>query len=322
MEIVSRYREAIAHALDEALAVEGSLGVLVRYPVGLADPDGGPGPGVGGKLLRPSLTCFSCEALGGEVERALPLAAAVELVHNFSLVHDDIQDGDELRRGRPAAWKAFGLPQAINAGDALLVLAVRMAGRAALPAEDVLAAVDAILAATFAMIEGQALDVGFEGRPLGVEAYLDMARRKTGALFGCALELGAIAAGRPDLREGHRRLGEVLGLAFQVQDDWLGLWGTPERAGKPVGGDLARGKRSYPIAWALARDPSLAAFLAKGAIREAHRRLTALGAEEATRAAAAGFLAEARAAVQDLPWPDWAHQAFAALAATLAAREA
>lgn len=319
MEIVSRYREAIVHALDEALAAEGPLGRLVRYPFGLSEADGRPGPGIGGKLLRPALTCFACEALDGEIEAAVPLAAAVELVHVFSLVHDDIQDGDRLRRGRPAAWVALGLPQAINAGDGLLALALRTVATADLPATQVVSAQQVLVAATLAMIEGQALDLAMEGQPAGVDAYLDMARRKAGALLGGALALGAIAAGRANLTGGHHRIGEALGVAFQVRDDWLGLWGEADRVGKPVGADLARGKRSFPIVWALERDP-LGDLLSKGRQVEALGRMGALGAAEATAAVAERLLARAREMARALPWQPWADAAFAELCAGLAVR--
>ncbi|MFH1609559.1 MAG: polyprenyl synthetase family protein [Candidatus Bipolaricaulota bacterium] len=320
MDILSRYRDGVAQALAAALPEDGPLARLVRYPFGLSEADGRPGPGIGGKLLRPALTCFACEALEGEVEAAVPLAAAVELVHVFSLVHDDIQDGDRLRRGRPAAWVALGLPQAINAGDGLLALALRTVCAAGLPPEALVSAQQILVEATLAMIEGQALDLAMEGQPVGVDAYLDMARRKAGALLGGALALGAIAAGRADLAAGHLRTGEALGVAFQVRDDWLGLWGEPDRVGKPVGADLARGKRSFPIVWALERDPSLGEFLSEGEPAEALRRLVSLGTAEATGAAAERLLARAREMAWALPWHPWAHAAFDELCAGLAAR--
>lgn len=322
MDIVSRYRDEVNRALTAALAADGPLRRLVRYPLGLCEADGRPGPGIGGKLLRPALTCFACEALDGAVEAAVPLAAAVELVHVFSLVHDDIQDGDRLRRGRPAAWVALGLPQAINAGDALLALALRTVAPAGMPAAAVVSAQRALVEATLAMIEGQALDLSMEGQPVGVGAYLDMARRKAGALLGGALALGAIAAGRADLVADHRRLGEELGVAFQVRDDWLGLWGEPDRVGKPVGADLARGKRSFPVVWALGRDPSLGELLSEGRKADALGRMGAVGAHEATAAAAERLLARARKMARALPWQPWAHDAFDELCVGLAVRAA
>ncbi len=320
MDILDRYRGEIVRALTATLAVDGPLQRLLRYPFGLCEADGQPGPGIGGKLLRPTLTCFACEALDGEVEAALPLAVAVELAHVFSLVHDDIQDGDKLRRGRPAVWVAVGLPQAINAGDGLLALALRTVCTAGVPATTAVAAQHALVEATLTMIEGQVLDLALEGQPAGVDAYLDMARRKAGALLGGALALGAIAAGRADLVADHRRLGEELGVAFQVRDDWLGLWGDAARVGKPVGADLVRGKRSFPIVWALERDPFLGELLSGGRDSEALRRLEALGARDATATAAEALLSQARATARALPWPPWAQTAFDDLCVGLAVR--
>lgn len=324
MRALERYRPRIAEGLRRAAELDGLLGVLVRYPLGLAEADGAPGPGIGGKLLRPSLVLFSCEALGGEVERALPLAVALELIHNFSLVHDDIQDGDELRRGRPTAWKAFGVGQAINAGDALLVLALRVALAAELPPQARLQAQELLTAATLAMLEGQVLDLAAEGKPLDVAGYLRMARRKTGALLGAAFALGALAAGRPDLQRISQALGEELGLAFQITDDLLGIWGDPQKTGKPVGGDLLRRKRSFPVSFALERDSALPSLLSAP---EAHlgailARLEAAGARAAAQAEAERHLREAERLAQELPWPGWARAAFAELLAFLATREA
>lgn len=321
VEILSRYRPRIMEALAEALEVQGPLRQLLRYPLGLTEPDGQPGPGIGGKLLRPALVCFSCEALGGEVETTLLLAVALELVHNFSLVHDDIQDEDELRRGRPTAWKVFGTAQAINAGDGLLVqalLTVSQGRHTAVPFWE------ALLSATFRMIEGQALDLALEGQvDGGVEEYLEMARRKTGALFGCAFELGALAAGRPELARQHFHLGETLGLSFQTRDDILGIWGDAGETGKPVGADLLRRKRSFALAFALERDPSFALLLRQNPVPvwEAMARLEESGAREAAEAQVKKFSREAREIAQGLPWSPWARRAFGELLAFLAKRE-
>lgn len=327
MEILSRYRDGIVRALAAALAEEGPLGTLVRYPVGFSEADGRPGPGVGGKLLRPALACFACEALGREAEAALPLGVALELVHNFSLVHDDIQDGDEVRRGRPSAWTAFGRGQAINAGDALLVAALRtpLAAKRRLSAETLLEAEGALLRATLRMIEGQALDLGMEGALRGgVEAYAEVTRRKTGALFGCALELGTIAADRPDLRDAHRGLGETIGVLFQIQDDVLGIWGNAEKTGKPVGGDLRRHKPSWPLSFALERDPSLVDVLGREPlpVEEVLARLGGLGAWEAAEAEVARLSRDAERSARGLPWSAWARGAFLDLLSFLAVREA
>jgi geranylgeranyl diphosphate synthase type I len=322
--ILERYRTLIAEGLARAAGLDGPLGLLVRYPLGLSEADGQPGPGIGGKLLRPSLVLFSCEALGGKPEKALPLACALELIHNFSLVHDDIQDGDEFRRGRPTAWKVFGLGQAINSGDALLVLALETALSADLPDETKVLAQKALLSATLRMIEGQVLDLSAEGKPLSVEGYLEMARRKTGALLGCALELGALAGGRPDLRELSLALGEELGLAFQIRDDILGIWGDPGKTGKPVGSDLLRKKRSFPVSFALTRDPGLFPLLSEPErnMAEILRRLSEVGAKEASEMEVEKRIQKAEEIAKRLPWGDWARAEFRELLAFLAKREA
>ena len=320
MEILDRYRTKIVSSLASIVPEAGILRQLIGYPLGAVGADGGPGPGIGGKLLRPSLVLFTCEALGGEVEKALPLAVAIELVHTFSLVHDDIVDRDRVRRGRPTAWVALGEHQAIHAGDGLLALAFRTVARAGLPGDGVARAVASLAAATVAMVEGQSLDLELEGRLAGTDLYLEMARGKTGALLGCALELGAIAARRLDLALAHRGAGEALGVAFQVRDDWLGLWGDPSEVGKAVGADLVRGKRSFPIAWALERDPSLSTLLQEGTLDQARARLAELGAGEATAEHAERLLAEAEERAGELPWPDWARAAFGDLCRGLATR--
>lgn len=322
--ILARYRPLIAEALANAARVDGALSPLVGYPLGLVEADGSPGPGPRGKFLRPALTLFACEALGGEVGKALPLAVALELVHNFSLVHDDIQDRDEFRRGRPTAWKVFGDGQAINAGDALLVLAMRTALSADLPDSARLAAQEALFSATWRMIEGQVLDLAAEGQALGVEGYLSLARRKTGALLGCAFVLGAIAAGRPDLQGLSQALGEELGLAFQIGDDILGIWGDPTKTGKPVGSDLLRKKRSFPISFALEQDPKLILLLSapEKNVEEILRRLVELGAKAAAEEAMKRYLSEAEKISRELPWPEWARAEFQELLTFLAQREA
>lgn len=322
--ILERYRKLIAEGLSRAAGLDGPLGLLVRYPLGLSEADGRPGPGIGGKLLRPSLALFSCEALGGELEKALPLACALELIHNFSLVHDDIQDGDEFRRGRPTVWKVFGVGQAINSGDALLVLALDTPLSTDLPDETKVMAQKALLSATLRMIEGQVLDLAAEGKPLSVEGYLEMARRKTGALLGCALELGALAAGRPDLRELCGALGEELGLAFQIRDDILGIWGDPGKTGKPVGSDLLRKKRSFPVSFALERDPGLFPLLSapEKNMAEILRRLAHVEAREAAEKAMEEHLRVAEGITERLPWRDWARKEFQELLTFLTTREA
>lgn len=315
MTILERYRAKVGSALEAVVAQEGLWRLLIGYPLGLAEADGTAGPGPHGKLLRPSLVLFASEAVGGDAEDALPLAVSIELVHTFSLVHDDIVDGDRVRRGRPTAWVVFGEHQALHAGDALLALAFRVAAEANLPQ-----AVASLARATVAMVEGQVRDLELEGKWVRTGEYREMVRGKTGALLGCALELGAIAAGRADLAPAHRQVGETVGIAFQIRDDWLGLWGDPAEVGKAVGADLVRGKRSFPIAWALERDPSIATLLREGSLDEAGARLAELGADEATAAEAERLLGVAEELTRELPWPDWARAAFGDLCRGLATR--
>jgi geranylgeranyl diphosphate synthase type I len=233
------------------------LYAMLRYHLGWEDAAGTPDTHVG-KRLRPALCLLTCEAVGGDVTKALPIAAAVELVHNFSLVHDDIQDGDRKRHDRDTVWAVWGEPQAINAGDALLSIANLSLAEsldAGLSAETAVRAAGLLAERTLEMVEGQVMDIEFEGRlDVGLEEYVAMISRKTGALFDASLGLGALAGGAPlaDV-EALGRYGRALGIAFQVRDDMLGVWGAEERTGKPAASDIRRRKKSLPAVFALSR---------------------------------------------------------------------
>ncbi|MDO8614685.1 MAG: polyprenyl synthetase family protein [Dehalococcoidia bacterium] len=228
---------------------------MLRYHLGWEDAEGGP-TDQGGKVLRPALCLLACEAAGGDWRKALPAAAGLELVHNFSLIHDDVQDRDPERRHRPTVWRLWGDAQAINAGDALLALArlavLRMVGEVAPQA--VLQAVQVLDQRTLEMVEGQVMDIEFEQRlDVSVQAYLQMIEKKTGALFDASLSLGALAAGADArLVEAMGSCGRLLGLAFQVRDDMLGVWGAEGRTGKRAAADIRRRKKSLPAVYALA----------------------------------------------------------------------
>ncbi|HXG42497.1 MAG TPA: polyprenyl synthetase family protein [Dehalococcoidia bacterium] len=254
-----RYRPELEAALRSFLSRQDPplLYRMVRYHLGWEDADGRPQAGSGGKALRPVLCLLSCEAVGGAWPSALPAAVALELVHNFSLVHDDIQDRDRERRHRPTVWAVWGEAQAINAGDALLAaaqLALAHLPEAGVPHERAVAAAQALAAATLEMVEGQVLDLQFEGRErVSLDEYLDMVSRKTGALFDAALRLGAmVGCDRSDVWEAMGRVGRLLGLAFQVRDDMLGVWGQEERTGKPAA-DVRRRKKGLPVVYALSQ---------------------------------------------------------------------
>jgi geranylgeranyl diphosphate synthase type I len=237
--------------------VEDGLAALVRdtpeplrnlcgEALGVSDLEGRPARS-GGKRLRPLLCLLSCEAQGGPVEDALHAALALECVHAFSLVHDDIVDGDRERRGRPSLWAAAGMSLALNAGDALHALACATAWRAGAWTAGL------VHGATMSMIEGQHLDLCAEGALAPTVAEWErLALRKTGALFAAAAAAGAASADAADeVVERYWALGEALGLAFQARDDVLGVWGDPRVTGKPAGSDLARRKASLPVACAL-----------------------------------------------------------------------
>lgn len=257
---LARYRREVDRYLRSFLSAQDPplLYRMARYHLGWEDAKGRP-IDAGGKGLRPSLCLLSCEALGGEREKALPAAAAVELVHNFSLVHDDIQDRDAERHHRPTVWSVWGDAQAINAGDALLALAHLALFRLAdggLPAATLVNAAQLLDARTLEMVEGQTLDLGFESEvEITLDDYFGMIEKKTGALFGCALHLGALVAGADDTTA--RRLdaaGRALGTAFQIKDDVLGTWGEAGKTGKPAD-DIRRRKKSLPVVYALNEAP-------------------------------------------------------------------
>lgn len=256
---LTRHQEAVAAYLRSLLRKEGPalLYRMLRYHMGWEEPDGRPAA-AGGKAVRPGLCLLACEAAGGRTERALPAAAAVELVHNFSLIHDDVQDRDQQRRHRPTVWAIWGDAQAINAGDAMLSLAhlaLTDLRRAGVPPESVIEAARALDSATLEMVEGQTLDIAFEAEEsVDLAAYLEMAEKKTGALMGCALRLGALAAGAPGpVLEELDRCGRRIGVAFQARDDILGMWGATSRTGKAAGADIRRRKKSLPLVYLLAQ---------------------------------------------------------------------
>ena len=229
---------------------------LLRYHLGWVDPEGKPAQVVKGKSLRSTLCLLANEAVGGNPRQILPAAAALELLHNFTLIHDDVQDEDLERRHRPTVWAIWGKSQAINAGDALHALAaltmLRLRERD-IPAEKTLWALQVLEESCLKVIEGQYLDLSFEERlDIRVEAYLEMVERKTAALFEGAAWMGAsLGTEDEELVTALRGYGKELGFAFQIRDDILGIWGSQERTGKNPGTDLRRRKKTLPIVHAL-----------------------------------------------------------------------
>src|SRR5579859_2267039 len=226
--------------------------VVAAYHLGFADADGTPtGEAQGGKALRPALALLSARAAGAPPERGVTAAAAVEFVHNFSLLHDDIMDGDTERRHRPTAWTVFGVGAAILAGDALLALANELLLEDGTP-QGAWAA-RCLSAAVQRLIGGQGSDLAFEKRDdVSLAECLEMAGDKTAALMACACSIGAVHLGAPPtLAMGLAGFGAHVGLAFQLTDDLLGIWGASAVTGKPVRADLRARKKSLPIVAAL-----------------------------------------------------------------------
>ena len=231
-----------------------TFNTMLNYHLGFADTDGAPAQVYSGKRIRPVLTLLACEACGGSVETALPAAAAIELLHNFSLIHDDIEDRDELRRGRPTLWRLWGDAQAINAGDAMFALAheaiEKLTERGVTPLR-VLGTLRAFDEAAVALTVGQHLDLSFETRTdVSVSEYMTMIQGKTAALTQAACAIGALIGGAMDERtQALASFGAWLGVAFQLQDDVLGIWGDPQVTGKQDS-DLSHRKKTLPVLYA------------------------------------------------------------------------
>jgi geranylgeranyl diphosphate synthase, type I len=249
-------RQSVEPALRTAVArLDRGTCRVAEYHFGWSNADGSPAD-AGGKALRPALVteatrCAVGDRVDGTGEVAAAAAAAVELVHNFSLLHDDVMDGDTSRRHRPTAWTIFGSSEALLAGDALLSLAPDVLLESGAP--NAASGVRSLLATTRVLIAGQSADLGFERRAdVGLPECLQMAHDKTAALIACACSIGPLSLGAS--REAVRGLhayGTELGMAFQLIDDLLGLWGDPEVTGKPVLSDLRMRKKSVPVVHAL-----------------------------------------------------------------------
>ena len=254
---LERFGSALNAALKLSLPQDSQpLFHMLRYHLGWEDQRGRLSSIGSGKAIRPLLCLFMCEAVGGHAERAMPAAVSLELIHNFSLIHDDLQDGDRERRHRPTVWTVWGKAPALMAGDVLCCVADLALGGlagAGVPAGKAVAASRMLTELYLEMIEGQYLDLSFEGRTdISQDAYLDMISRKTGALMEAATRLGAFLGTEDAARvESLAKCGRLLGLAFQVRDDVLGVWGDEKVTGKAIGADLRRQKRSFPVVHAL-----------------------------------------------------------------------
>jgi geranylgeranyl diphosphate synthase type I len=251
-DLLGEIEDEMRSVLDMQEGHARPLYEMLAYHLGLDQADG-----PRGKRIRPLLGLLAYQTLTGKYRDALPAAAAVELGHNFSLVHDDIEDSDRERRHRPTLWAVWGVPLAINAGDALFALS-RLALYRLMDAEgyepqkllDLMKVYDETC---LALCEGQYLDISFERRlDVTVDEYMEMIGKKTAALLAASVQAGAmVATGDPEVGEQYRRFGYDLGIAFQIADDLKGTFWASAASGKPEAGDVRKRKKTFPLIWAL-----------------------------------------------------------------------
>jgi geranylgeranyl diphosphate synthase type I len=327
------YLPAIETALQQAVAPleEGYTNELYHmmcYHLGWE----GEGAGVEarGKRIRPLLVVICTAAAGGNWRTALPAAVAVELVHNFSLIHDDIEDNSPLRRGRPTLWKIWGIPQAINTGDAMFTLAyvTLLELERELPTVTVLAATRTLQRACLLLTEGQHLDLAYESRnDLPLDAYWPMVKGKTAALLSACTRLGALVAEAPEsIVESYEFFGRDLGLAFQAQDDLLGIWGDAALTGKSAESDLVSGKKSLPVLYGLSKEGEFAQRWTQGPIKprevpQLAKQLKQAGAYDYTKSRANQLTEQALAELEKAQPQGEAGQALRSLAHKLLHRQ-
>ena len=342
----SRYKDRIEEELGRAVPATAGADVhlLLRYHLGWADRQGVAAASASsqGKALRPTLCMFACEALSSASgndygqNRAMPAAAALELIHNFSLLHDDIQDQDLERRHQPTAWSLWGIPKALVAGDAMQSsgdLALLRVAQEGVSPETALK-VSAVLTGSYLeMIEGQCLDLEFEGRTdITTSEYLHMIACKTGALIRCGLETGALLAGGDGATaRAFAQFGEGLGRAFQIRDDYLGIWGDEATLGKATGNDIRRRKKSYPVVFALERAGGAALDglqriysqpeLEEDDVQRVLAILDEVGARENSQALTESAASRALEALAPVSLPGWAQAEAEELVDFLARRE-
>jgi geranylgeranyl diphosphate synthase type I len=251
----------IENKMKEILALtkidqDTSLNKMLSYHLGLGEEE--PNHTSQGKRIRPLILLLTTETAGGKWENALAAAAAIELLHNFSLIHDDIEDQSEYRRGRLTLWKKYNLPLSLNAGDALYALSFVCLSdlQRTFPDNISFQAYQLLSLACLSITKGQHKDIAFEKAPLvSTDEYLEMIEGKTAALLATSTQLGALLAESDKIKQdNYYYFGKNLGLAFQIYDDILGIWGNPKETGKSVATDLNNRKKSLPILYGLAQN--------------------------------------------------------------------
>ncbi|MCL4385212.1 MAG: polyprenyl synthetase family protein [Actinobacteria bacterium] len=259
-EIFNRFREEIDNEMKSIIS-ENDLPLydMLRYHMGWIDEKGNPGDFNKGKFLRATLCMLACISTGKDYKKALPVAAAIELIHNFSLIHDDIQDNDIQRRHRPALWYLWGKPQAINAGTAMKVLAnlaILRLQNYKIPYIKQIEIFKILNESCLKMLEGQYLDISFEDKSdVSPDDYIIMIERKTASLIEGAILIGAVLNLDFDKIIPFKIFGNYLGIAFQIRDDILGIWGNEDKTGKPHASDIRKKKKSLPVVFALKQSP-------------------------------------------------------------------
>ncbi len=255
-ESFTSYRSTVRVELKNIIdSCSPPLRNILRYHMGWQDEHGHSCSSESGKFIRSTLCLLSCQAVGGDTSPVMPAAAAVELVHNFSLIHDDIEDASCERRHRPTVWKLWGQSQAINAGDVMFTLAylaLLNLKEKGIADEKVASSIKMLSLACLELCEGQYLDVEYENRlDIAIEDYLDMAAKKTAALFAVSTSLGAYLGSEDSkLVDSFHLFGKELGIAYQICDDILGIWGAEESIGKSAG-DISQKKKTLPVVYAL-----------------------------------------------------------------------
>ena len=324
-EMFDRYKGLVEQELTRCVPSPGEAGpyLLLRYHLGWVDREGTPAttPLSQGKALRPTLCLFACEALQEDPAKALPAAAALELIHNFSLIHDDIQDMDSERRHQATVWSIWGIPKALVAGNALHTIgdtALLGTARNEIPAATVLRVSQILTDSYLEMIQGQCLDLQFESSTrIGTDDYLQMIAYKTGALIRSGLQIGALlATDDPVVYDAFSKFGNGLGRAFQIRDDYLGIWGNESTTGKAAGNDIRRRKKSFPVVYAFseAKGQSLDELnriysqeeLDDQDVERVLEVLEEVGAMEQSQVLTEASAEDALKALKPVPLPDWA----------------
>jgi geranylgeranyl diphosphate synthase type I len=254
------YTDRQMRAVFKSRKSVGSLYDMMKYHLGWMDEEFSDCKAPRGKSLRSTMCLLSCEAICSDHKKALPAAAAVELLHNFTLIHDDIEDGDEKRRHRDTLWKLWGVPQAINTGDAMDIVAnlslLELNG--SITPQMMVDIMRLFNETVIELCEGQYLDMDFQNRSrVSVDEYIAMISGKTAALIEASTAIGAmVASENPEIIGRFKAFGRKIGVAFQIRDDILGVWGNPASTGKSAKNDIRNKKKTLPVLYAMetARD--------------------------------------------------------------------